>query len=275
MEIQKATGEIEAFSSDKLCDSIKAAGVPDQVAEHVCSKVAQEVQPGTSTGKIFREALRYLVKENLDFAANYSLRRAVSSLGPAGFLFEQYLEAVLQAHGYKVERNIILEGQCVPHEIDLRATRDNTHYLIEAKYRNAPGVKTHIDVVMYADARLMDIEKKQAKIEGGMFKHKMWVITNTKFTNKSIKYATCRGIRLTGWNYPKGADLEKFILEKRLYPVTVLPSLSKYAREQFAKHNMLLAQDVLPYSKDDLMRKFDIPRTDAERIIHEAAEIVE
>jgi len=275
MEIQKATGEIETFSPEKLCESIVAAGVPEQTAAHVCGRIAEEIQPGMSTGRIFRQALRYLVKENLDFAANYSLRRAVSSLGPAGFLFEQYLEAVLQAHGYKVERNLILEGQCVPHEIDLRATRDNTHYLVEAKYRNAPGIKTHIDVVMYADARLMDIEKKQTKLEEGHFKHKMWVITNTKFTNKSIKYGTCRGIRLTGWNYPRGADLEKFILEKKLYPVTVLPSLTKYAREQFAKHNMLLAQDVLPYSKADLMKKFDIPRSDAERIIHEAAEIIE
>lgn len=274
MEIQKATGEIERFSAAKLCESIEAAGAPEHTAQHVCGLVEKEIQPGTSTGKIFREALRHLVKEDLDFAANYSLRRAVSSLGPAGFLFEQFLEAVLQAHGYRVERNVILEGQCVAHEVDLRATRENTHYLIEAKYRNAPGIKTHIDVVMYADARLMDIERRQSKIEQDVYDHKMWVITNTKFTRKSIEYATCRKIRLTGWNYPKDADLQKFIREKKLYPVTVLPSLSKHAREQFAKHNMLLAQDVLPYDKNDLMQKFDIPRSDAERIIHEASEIV-
>lgn len=274
MEITKATGEIEEFSTDKLCQSIQHAGAPKDHALRVCRLVEKEMKPGVSTTKIFRETLNHLMKEDLDFAANYSLRRGVGELGPAGFIFEQYLDAILRAHGYEVFRNQIIEGQCVPHEIDLKAVKGDKHYLIEAKYRNSPGIKTHIDVVMYADARLMDIQRRKEGIEGSMNEHIMWVITNTKFTSKSVTYAKCRGVRLTGWNYPKDGNLEDFIRSKKLYPVTVLPSLSKFAREQFVKYDMLLAQDLLPYTEKDLQKKFDIPASDASKLIKEVYALV-
>ena len=98
--------------------------------------------------------------------------------------------------------------------------------------------------------------------------------TNTKFTSKAIDYAKCRGIRLTGWNYPADKSLENLILDKKIYPVTVLPSIGRFSLEQFAKKGLLLAQDLLPYSAQDFSREFGVSAKEAEKISAEAAQLI-
>lgn len=276
MEIIKSSGIREKFNKDKLCDSLEKAGAPLDLAKKVCDLTEKKIFSGEDTAKIFRTALGYLIKEDFNLAASYGLRRAISELGPAGFLFEQYVEIILQEYGYQTERNVIIKGACVEHEIDVSAKKDGAHYLIEAKYRNEPGIKTHIDVVMYGDARLADI----ARLEETMAKEKdaqthiLWLFTNTKFTEKAIVYAKCRGIRLTGWNHPASKNLENLILGKKIYPVTILPSISRFSLENFAKKGLFLARDLLPYSAQDLNGEFGIPLKDAEKISAEAEKLL-
>lgn len=269
MQIQKHDGTKEDFSASKLCLSIRKAGAPRDVADSICKNVQRRINPNASTNAIFRKALKYLVKEDLDIAARYSLRRGLEQLGPTGFVFEQYIEAVLQSYGFKTRRNVIMEGHCVTHEVDVMASVGSKHFFVEAKYHNEPGIKTHVNTIMHADARLIDIEKAEKKKEKGNYEHGMWVVTNTKFTDSAIKYARCRGTRLTGWNYPRGESLEDVIAQKRLYPVTVLPSLTKAILPEFSKKGIVLAQDLLPYEVKDLIKKFGIKKDLAEKLHRE------
>ena len=119
MKVTKETGEIEDFNKEQLCDSIRAAGAPKDIAESVCELVRRDIKPSIKTSYIFRQALSHLVKKDIDTAVRYSLRRGLERLGPAGFLFEQYIEAVFQAHGYETKRNQIVQGACTDHEIDV------------------------------------------------------------------------------------------------------------------------------------------------------------
>lgn len=276
MEIIKSAGNREKFSKDKLCGSLKKAGAPADLAKKVCDLTEKKISAGESTAIIFRTALDYLVKEDLNLAASYSLRRAVGEFGPAGFLFEQYVEIILQAYGYQTKRDIMMRGACVEHEIDVSAQKEGTHYLVEAKYRNEPGIKTHIDAVMYGDAKLADIARfeESAGKEKNIKFHILWLFTNTKFTEKAVIYAKCRGIMLTGWNYPADKSLENLILDKKIYPLTVLPSIGRFSRERFAQKGLLLAQDLLPYSARDLSEEFGIPSKEAERISAEAEKLI-
>lgn len=276
MDIIKSTGQTESFNKDKICDSLKKAGAPADIADKICLMTEKKITGGQSTEKIFRTAMGYLLKENLNFAANYSLRRAVGNLGPAGFLFEQYVEIILCAHEYETQRNVIVQGYCVEHEIDVSAKKDGIHYLIEAKYRNERGIKTHIDAVMYADARLMDIarlEESNGK-EKEINSHTLWLFTNTKFTDKAIRYGKCRDIIMTGWNYPPKKTVEDLILAKKLYPITILPSLNKLALEKFAQKGLLLAQDILLYTAEELNLQFGVSLKEAQRMLSEVQTIV-
>jgi hypothetical protein len=274
MDIVKTDGVREQFSPSKLCLSIRKAGAPRDVADNVCRAVETKVNPNDSTNAIFRKALKYLMKENPDVAARYSLRRALEMLGPGGFIFEHYFEVVLQAYGFTTKRNVILKGKCVSHEIDVIAASGTKRFLVEAKYHNIPGLKTHVDVVMYADARLIDIVKNESQKNQEKYEYGMWLVTNTKFTETAIQYAKCRGIRLTGWNYPRGASLEDIIADKKLYPVTVLPSLPKLLLPVLAKKNIILAQDLLTYEIDDLVSSFGVEPEVAQKLLREVSEIV-
>lgn len=268
MEIIKSAGIREKFNKDKLCGSLKKAGAPLDLAKKVCDLTEKKISGGETTAKIFRTALDYLIKEDLNLAASYGLRRAIGKLGPAGFLFEQYVEIILQAHGYQTKRNVMMKGACVEHEIDVSAQKDGAHYIIEAKYRNEPGIKTHIDTVMYGDARLADIARleESAGKEKDVKSHILWLFTNTKFTEKAVIYAKCRGIWLTGWNYPADKSLENLILDKKIYPLSVLPAVGRFNLERFAQKGLLLAQDLLPYSAGDLSEEFGLSARDAEKI---------
>jgi hypothetical protein len=274
MKVTKIDGSKELFSPAKLCLSLRKAGAPRTVADEICKKVSDKVKPDDSTTKIFRKALTYLVGGDMHIAARYSLRRGLESLGPSGFIFEQYIETVLQAYGFATSRNKIIKGKCLSHETDVIASIGSKRFIIEAKYRNEPSIKTHVDVVMYADARLLDIVRGMPKKAQEEYENAMWVITNTKFTESSITYAKCRGIRLTGWNYPRGASLEDVISQKRLYPITVLPSLPLDTLPQFAKKGIILAQDLLTYTANDLMQSFGLNEEESEMLIQEARGIV-
>ncbi len=272
VHITKVTGEQEAFNSDKFCSSLKKAGAPQDVAQNICARVEEKITPGISTTKLYREALRYLIKGHVEVAARYSLFRGIAALGPAGFLFEQYVEVILQAHGYQTKRNMFLSGVCIKHEVDIVASKGADHYFLELKYHNQPGIKTHVPTVMYAYARLEDIAAAENKREGGINRHHMWLITNTKFTDTATTYATCKHIKLTGWNYPAGASLEEMIVSKKLYPVTVLPSVTPLLLSVLATKGIILAQDLATYTAKDLMH-FGLTDKQAAKVVAEVKDI--
>lgn len=273
--VKKSTGGTEPFNRDKLCTSLKRAGAPADLADNVCAIVERQVKPNMSTQAIFRKALRYLVKEDVDSATRYNLVRGLAQLGPSGFYFEQFVEALLQANGYATKRNVTMMGECIAHETDVYAEKDNFKYIVEAKYRNEHNGKTHVDQVMYADARLMDIERG-ARARGDTSNYVIWVVTNTQFTDTAIRYAECRGVKLIGWNYPKdGHNLKDVIMSTRMYPVTVLPSVTLAAREAFMANNIILAQDLLTYTENDLVRKFKFSHTLSRALLREAHELLQ
>lgn len=274
MEIIKASGEKEPFSKGKFCLSLKKAGAPGTLVEDVCSKIDQELKPGMTTTQIFRKASQYLMKDDLVVATNYSLKRGIAELGPAGFNFEKFLGVVIGSLGYEVKLNQMMKGRCVTHEVDLTAGKGNEHFLIEAKYHNSSGIKTHIDVAMYADARLADIAFIEEQRESTRNNHKMWLITNTEFTKTALKYGRCRNLKMTSWRGPTKEGLKDIIIKNKLYPITMLPSVNKFAQEEFVKHNMMLARDLAPYSARDLTRIFNIDKQRAEKIIKEIQVLV-
>lgn len=270
MEITKASGVKERYNREKFCKSLERAGAPKEVVERICGAIEKEMKPGMSTSELSRKASFYLRKENPFFAARYNLKRGIMELGPAGFLFEQYVAAILKEYGYEIKTNQIMRGMCVDHEIDVVANKGNEHFFLELKYHNVGGIKSDIQTVMYMHARMLDIAEAEEKRERGGAAHYAWLITNTKFTSKAIAYGKCRNIKMTGWHYPKGESLEELIERKALYPVTVLPSITIFTKEQCARAGILFARDLVSLSWHRLSRKLHISPNRAQRIWKEA-----
>ncbi len=226
VRILKSDGNEDMFDQGKLEESLVRAGAGTFNARRIAERVAAQIVPGTRTADIYKRAFSLLRREARTAAARYSLRRALFELGPTGHPFEDFVGNLFALQGWKVERRKIAEGRCVPHELDLYATRGNETLAAELKYHNDPGYKTDVKVALYVKARFDDIwkcdpTKRSCPVDRG------FLITNTKFTSHALAYAQCAGIELIGWSYPAKGNLYDMIIETGAYPITALTTLKK------------------------------------------------
>jgi hypothetical protein len=266
--VVKGDGSTEEFDSAKLERSLRHAGADENTARDIASHLVAEIDDGMSTDLIYRHAFKLLRRDERVVAARYSMRRAILDLGPTGFPFEEFFGEVMRAKGYKTKTEVIVKGRCVEHEVDVVLEKDGKTIGAELKFHNTPGYKTDLKTALYVRARYWDIEwgaqdrKEKAGIDEG------WLVTNTKFTSVAIEYAECAGIRLLGWNYPRGHGLADLIRETGVYPVTVLTGLSNAEKKRLMQEGVTLCTMVS--EKPEALARAGISPKKIENIIAES-----
>ncbi len=269
--LTKSSGQTEKFEVRKLAESLVRSGAPPEIAEEIAERVEQEMPPFSHTKAIFRLAKRLLRQYNAVSGMKYSLKKALSELGPSGYPFEKYVARVLKSHGYEVEVDKILEGYCVAHEVDVYAIKGNEHFVVECKYHSNGGNPTDVKVALYIHSRFEDIRKAIANNpadEGIVYRGLL--VTNTRLTTDAIKYAECTGLGIMSWRYPAKESLEKMIEGRRLYPVTVLPAARKKALESLFNHDIILAQEIADMDEEEFFRKSGLDTATARTIKRQA-----
>src|SRR5690606_31437663 len=166
-------------------------------------------------------------------------------LGPTGFPFETFLGKLFSKQGYDTRTGIIIQGRCALHEIDLAAFKSDHAFIAEAKFHSRPGIKSDLQVAMYSYARLLDLSEQKICNEDICGVKNLKVITNTKFTKAAIDYASCVGVELLSWDYPKKGNLYQMIEEYKLYPVTVLRGLSASHKQSLLLQGVVLCEDLI------------------------------
>ena len=266
--ILKGDGTREEFEVEKLIKSLHHAGAEMHIATRVAENVASGIHDGMTTTEIYQNAYKLLRKEERIFAAKYSMRRAILDLGPTGFPFEDYVAELMRAKGYKAKTRVILSGKCADHEVDVVMEKDGRRYGAELKFHNTPGFKTDIKTTLYVSARFLDIgtvatlKGEKSPIDEG------WLVTNTKFTENAIQYATCAGVRLLGWDYPRNDALGDWIHETKVYPVTILTTLSKAEKSKLLENGVTLCSMVA--NDQTLLERAGIPGRKAKGIFSES-----
>ncbi len=271
MIITNADGGTEEFRSQKLATSLKKAGArPDEI-NNILNKIEGSLQEGVKTQMIYQRAFQLLRESDDPVAAKYSLRRAVFSLGPTGFPFEDFLGKIFEAEGYITKRRLILKGKCAVHEVDLAAYSPGHTFIAEAKFHARPGIKSDLQVAMYSYARYLDLQSTRIhkNDENGIIS--LYVITNTKFTETAIKYANCSGIKLLSWDYPKGESLHDKIERLGTYPVTVLTHLSTGQKQHLLQHGIILCSDIL--KNPNVLHELGLPKQKFDAVLHEASSL--
>ena len=274
IDIIKASGEKEEFKESKLKRSLERVGAEPELTRKVAAEVAKIVRPEISSEAILEKVTQELKKEKPVLAGRYNLKRAIMELGPTGFPFEKYIAGVFKEYGYEVSVGTVARGYCVSHEIDVVAEKGGRHLMVECKYHNRPGIKSGVKTALYVYARFLDLKKAWDEFPGRrrLF-HEPWLVTNTKCTSQAVKYGACAGLKIISWRYPEGRGLERLVEAKGLYPITVLPSLTRFARERLARKGLMMAKDLLKGSSAGLARSAGIRRRDAEKLRKEAAEL--
>ena len=237
--IVKSDGTAEPFDPAKLTHSLERAGASDIVAEEIVDHISKDLYNGITTSQIYRKAFAELREHRRGAAARYSLKRAILDFGPSGFPFEAYLAELFRAEGLKAEIDQVVQGGCVEHEVDVVLTRERMKTYIEAKFHNNAGFKTDLKTVLYVQARIEDLQKKSphTPVQG-------MVVTNTKFTDVAVRYASCVGLELLSWDYPEQNNLHDRIHMAQLYPITALTTLSHREKTALLSQKKVLCQQL-------------------------------
>ena len=272
MEIIKSSGARVEFSLDKLRNSLKHSGANHNLIEDIVDKVRDELYEGISTKEIYNRAYALLKKNKSVFASKYKLKKAIYELGPTGFPFERFVGALLEYAGYSTKVDVIMDGICVSHEIDVVAEKNGVRTIIECKFHGEEGRNCNVKVPLYIQSRYNDVKahwttkKKETKtLNAG------WVVTNTRFTTSAVKYGKCAGLYLLSWDYPKNDGLKDRIDRLGLYPITVSTLLSNREKHFLLGRDVVLCRQLL---KDKFyLDHLGVSKTRKARILEEVKQL--
>ncbi len=123
--VVKKSGDKEAYDEEKVRRTMNRVGVPDNLKPEILAHIKEKFQNGEmSTDDLFHHVMEYLEPRDRKSSLRLNLRQAIFELGPTGFPFEQYLAQIFRTMGYTVTTNVIMNGDCVKHEIDLVLEKD-------------------------------------------------------------------------------------------------------------------------------------------------------
>ncbi len=265
--IRKASGKKEEFKIKKFRLSLRKAGADSKMINEVVSEIKK--QKPKSTKEIHKLAIQILQEQAPHIAARYNLKQALMELGPTGYPFEQFVAHIFEAMGYKADTNVVVNGKCVDHEVDIIAEKADKHFMIECKFHNRPGLKSDVKVTLYIQARFDDIRTawENNPRHGHKF-HQGWVVTNTRFTSQALTYGTCMNIKLIGWKHPTGEGIAELIDRLGVHPITALTTLSRTQKKQLIKDGFILCRDASKHT--GLLKRLGFSPHQTRKLIKEA-----
>ena len=272
VHVTKYSGETEEYDESKLRRSLKSAGADSVLIDHIAEEIQKILHDGISTQKIYKEAFRLLKSESQRTAGRYKLKEALSELGPSGYPFERFIAELLNRQGYQTEVGVTVRGDCVSHEIDVIAQKDESYLLVECKFHNRNDNRCNVKVPLYIQSRFQDVKRNWSSLPGHKNKtHKGWVVTNTRFTSDAEKYGNCVGLKLLSCDFPKNNGIKDLVTQLNLHPVTCLSTLSKEEKNLLLKHNIIFCRQIC--EDKNQMKSAGINPRNVNRIAKEAEEI--
>lgn len=250
MKVVKHSGNIVEFEPEKLKKSLLKSGAATDVVESILQSIQSEIYDGIPTKQIYKMAFGLLKKASNSHAAQYNLRSAIQMLGPAGFFFEKYIARLFASEDYKTQTNLILQGKCVSHEIDVVIKKDDQIGMIECKFHAGRDVVSDVKVPMYILSRFNDLKDRKQSIYTNSDKiTSCWIVTNNRFSSDAIAFGNCSNINMLSWDYPKKENLRAKIDKDKLYPVTCLTTLSLAEKDKLLVLDVILANELINNSE--------------------------
>lgn len=272
MKIIKHSGAIVDFNRTKLKQSLLKSGANSAIVDVVLQQIEEELYKGISTKYIYKRAFELLKKSSNSHAARYNLKDAISLLGPAGFFFEKFIARLFASEHYETKTNLILQGKCVSHEIDVIIKKNNSIAMVECKFHVGRDAASDVKVPMYILSRFNDLKDKQyALFSGNDFISKCWIVTNNRFSSDAIDFGKCSGLNLLSWNYPETNNLRSKVDNNQLYPITCLTTLSLLEKEELLILNIILVREIV--NNREALEKIGLSSFRIKNVLKEATEL--
>lgn len=272
INIVKKSGDIVAFDVEKLINSLRRVHASEDIIQQIVSEIQSTIYEGITTKKIYQIAFDMLKKQSRVSASKYKLKNALFELGPSGFPFEKLVGKLMAHEGFSTQVGVIVQGNCVSHEIDVIAQKEDNHYFIECKFHSDQGRFCNVKIPLYVNSRFLDVEKqwkKQKSNEGKISKG--GVYTNTRFTTDAIQYGKCAGLLMASWDYPLGNGLKERIDISGLHPLTALTTLTKNEKIKLLDIGLVLCREI--YEQPDVLNQIGISKPRHKNILEDAKEL--
>ncbi|TVZ28751.1 transcriptional regulator NrdR family protein [Gillisia sp. Hel_I_86] len=272
IKIIKYSGDVVAFDVDKLINSLRRSQASEELIPQIVEQIEHQLYEGITTKKIYQMAFKMLKGKSRVSASKYKLKKALMELGPSGFPFEKLTGKLLEHEGFKTKVGVIVQGNCVQHEVDVIAQKDNKHYMIECKYHSDQGRFCNVKIPLYIYSRFLDVEKQWGLQKGHEAKlHKGVVYTNTRFTSDAVQYGKCVGLLLTSWDYPMGDGLKDRIDKSGLHPLTALTTLTKSEKTKLLDIGIVLCKEL--HENPALLEQIGIDKKRHKNILEDSREL--
>jgi hypothetical protein len=225
VNVTKWDGRLEPFDRRKIYKTLLRLGASTNVAEEISKEVESKIYDGIKTKEVLDVAFGLLGERKPSAVHMKDLKTALGAMIPMPD-FEEYVRILLRAKGYKVAPNKVIQGFCVTHEIDGILEKDGETIYLEVKNHSNPHISTPFNVTLAAKAKWDDIQRGYDKELNEHSFDRVLIVCNTRLTKHAEDYARCTGLDHVGWNAPKGAGIDSIISETRIYPVTILRTLT-------------------------------------------------
>jgi len=272
MKVTKFSGEIVLFDKEKLQNSLRKSGADESAVFQVMHEIDEQLYEGIPTKKIYKLAFQLLKKFSNAHAARYNLRSAVQALGPAGFFFEKFVAKLFELEGYQTQTNLIFDGKCISHEVDVLLKKENIISMIECKFHGNQDTKSDVKVPLYILSRFNDLKEKDFSVFESNYQIKhCWIVTNNRFTDDAVKFSICSNLNLLSWDYPKGNSLRNKIDSAQIYPVTCLTTLTQMEKDKLLIQEIITVKDLMQHS--DWLSKIGLSKNRIKNILLEANQL--
>ncbi len=269
VQIKKYSGEWAVFDINKLTNSLRRSQASEALVQEIADKIQDKVVEGMTTKEIYRMAFKMLKSKSRVSASKYKLKKALMELGPSGFPFENLVGKLFAHEGYTTKIGVIVQGNCVQHEIDVIAQKGNKNYMIECKYHSGQGRTCNVKIPLYIQSRFLDVKAKWEHQNGHETKlHKGGLYTNTRFTTDAIQYGNCVGLLLTSWDYPMGNGLKDRIDKLGLHPLTALTTLTKAEKTKLLDKDIVLCKEL--HENPTLLKQIGIDKKRHKKILEDS-----
>lgn len=246
MKIKNNYGELVEFDVKKLESSLRNSGAQFDDIKKVLEIITPKCVEGITTKELYKMAFNELKALSNSVAARYSLKKALSELGPAGFYFEQWISRVFQSLGYETETGQHIKGHAVMHEADVIAKKGDKTYWMECKFRNTDDAKISVTTPMYVLSRIKDISGIDYPLFGTTTQFTDgWLVTNAYFTSDSTDFGKYYNLKMLSWNYPEHRGLKNLVDANVLYPVTCLTTINEGEKSKLLEKNCILVKELM------------------------------
>ncbi|WP_300669437.1 restriction endonuclease [Soonwooa sp.] len=273
MKIKNNFGELVEFDITKLESSLRNSGAAPESIKKVLELITPKCFDGITTRELYKMAFEALKELSRSVAARYSLKRALSELGPAGFYFEQWISRVFQALGYQTMTGQHIKGHAVTHEADVIAKKGDRTYWMECKFRNTDDAKISVTTPMYVLSRIKDISGIDYKLFGATTQFTDgWLVTNAYFTSDSTTFAEYYKLKMLSWDYPQNRGLKNLVDANVLYPVTCLTTINEVEKSKLLESGCILVKEFVENPK--FLNLLNLKPEQQELMLQEAKELL-